>query len=79
MDCTGIDVKLREMGVPFTNQRLNNFLSKQKEVAEVLAQLDLSVNNNQFAAAIAAVYDDSHRQFLSVPSGMGRAGSSRPW
>ena len=31
------------------------------------------MNNNQFAAAIAAVYDDSHRQFLSVPSGMGKS------
>ena len=39
----------------------------------MLKQIDLSVNNNQFAAAIAAVYDDSHRQFLSVPSGMGKS------
>ena len=31
------------------------------------------MNNNQFAAAIAAVYHDSHRQFLSVPSGMGKS------
>lgn len=31
------------------------------------------MNNNQFAAAIAAVRDDSCRQFLSVPSGMGKS------
>ena len=41
MDCTGIDVKLRDMGVPFTKQRLNNFLSKQKEVAAVLAVITI--------------------------------------
>ena len=40
----------------------------------VLAPIKLSVNNNQFAAAVAAVHDNNNkRNFLSVPSGMGKS------
>ena len=58
MDSASVMDKLREMGVSFTEARLNGILSKQKAVADVLTQINLAVNNNQFAAAIAAVYDD---------------------
>ena len=45
----------------------------QQRVDAVLAPISLSVNNNQFAAAIAAVHHGTKRQFLSVPSGMGKS------
>ena len=72
-DSTDIGAKLREMGISPTPERLTQFLSKQVEVAGVLDPINLSVNNNQFACAVAAVYADSKRQFLSVPSGMGKS------
>ena len=43
------------MGVNVDESQLAQFLSKQVEVAKVLDPINLSVNNNQFAAAIAAV------------------------
>ena len=72
-DSDDIVVKLREMGIVLSEQRTAQFLSKQAAVADVLDPIELSVNNNQFACAIAAVYDDKKRQFLSVPSGMGKS------
>ena len=72
-DSDDIVVKLREMGIVLNEQRIAAFLSKQAAVADVLDPIKLSVNNNQFACAIAAVYDEKKRQFLSVPSGMGKS------
>ena len=45
-------------------------------MARILDQFDLGVNNNQFAVAVAAVCNDAKknkRQFVSVPSGMGKS------
>ena len=37
-------------------------------------QLNFQVNNNQFACAVVAVSDSKHkRQFITVPTGMGKS------
>lgn len=72
-DCGNIKVQLQEMRVPFDDAKLKRFTELQQEVAQVLDPVNLSVNNNQFATAIAATCDDGKRQFLGVPSGMGKS------
>ena len=49
-------------------------MKKQKRVREILAQNNFSVNNNQFACAVAALCDSRHRRnFLSIPPGKGKS------
>ena len=62
------------MGIELPPAMLERYVQKQDKVRGVLQQIDYSVNNNQFAAAVAALCDPkSRRQFLSVPSGMGKS------
>ena len=46
----------------------------QDKIQQIFSQVDYAINNNQFAAAIAALCSPkSKRQFLTVPSGMGKS------
>ena len=73
-DCSSIEEKLAEMSVTMAKEKLDRFVSRQQQVAKILGQVDITINNNQFAAAVAAIHDPkSKRQVLSVPSGMGKS------
>ena len=62
------------MGIELPPAMLERYVQKQDKVQGILQQIDYSVNNNQFAAAVAVLCDPkSRRQFLSVPSGMGKS------
>ena len=61
------------MGIELPPTMLEQNVHKQDEAWEILQQIDYSVNNNQFAAAVVALCDPkSKRQFLNVPSGMSK-------
>lgn len=46
----------------------------QDKIQQIFSQVDYAINNNQFAAAVAALCSPkSKRQFLTVPSGMGKS------
>ena len=69
-DSDSIQLKLKEMGAEIAPTMLELYIKKQERVRSILQQIDYSVNNNQFAAAVAALCDPkSRRQFISVPSG----------
>ena len=61
------------MGIELPPAMLERYVQKQDKVRGILQQIDYSVNNNQFAAAVAALCDPkSKRQFLNVPSVMSK-------
>ena len=73
-DADSIELKLKEMKVELAPEKVAEFAAKQKYVSGILEQFEIGVNNNQFAVAVAAVCDPkSKRQFLKVPSGMGKS------
>ena len=61
------------MGIELPPAMLERYVQKQDKVRGILQQIDYSVNN-QFAAAVAVLCDPkSRRQFLSIPSGLGKS------
>ena len=73
-DADSIELKLKEMKVELAPEKVAEFAAKQQYVSGILEQFEIGVNNNQFAVAVAAVCDPkSKRQFLKVPSGMGKS------
>ena len=73
-DADSMQLKLKEMGYDLPPKLLDAFVSKQSRLKQIFAQVDYAVNNNQFAAAVAALCDKkSKRQFITVPSGMGKS------
>ena len=61
-DSASLELKLREMEVELSAEKIAEFVSKQEYVARILDQFDIGVNNNQFAVAVAAVCDPKSRR-----------------
>ena len=61
-DSASLELKLREMQVELSAEKIAEFVSKQEYVARILDQFDIGVNNNQFAVAVAAVCDPKSRR-----------------
>ena len=61
-DSASLELKLREMEVELSAEKIAEFVGKQEYVARILDQFDIGVNNNQFAVAVAAVCDSKSRR-----------------
>ena len=61
-DSASLELKLREMEVELSAEKIAEFVGKQEYVARILDQFDIGVNNNQFAVAVAAVCDPKSRR-----------------
>ena len=73
-DSESIEKRLKEMGIDLPSNKIKAYTEKQESVRKILAQNKFSINNNQFACAVAALCDSRYkRTLLSIPPGKGKS------